>query len=603
MDRGIPPAEIPAIEAVRLADENRELQVRLQYLANRQVALEQRLERVENSIVFRLLRWLGPRLVSLGLPVKGIPSFRKNGQVAEARERYASWLKETTPLASHPIHSDGEPNRGKLVSIVLNAARPDRARTERAIASLNSQHHTNWELFVCTDSVPPDWLKEIVADCCSRQKVEIVPNGVEQREFQSTLRRCSGEFTAIVSGDALLEPGTLDDWLTAIESNAVGVYSDWDFITPTGRRHTPRFTPECSPELLSQTLYWGVCYLARTTAICDDTLIAESPFPPVHGLAVRLSSSGAEVRRIAKVLWHLQDGAPDPASTAPRQKLVKRSHTSQLPAVPPKPSDRRASIIICSRNAKLLDKCLKSLKPTLDVRDEVIVVAHQEGDPQALERTCVDHGARMIPYQGGFHFGVMNGLGVTLSEAPVICLLNDDVSPVTEDWLTVMTAQASRPEVGIVGALLQYPNGTIEHAGIAVGGRHFPVHVGRFEGSSPFWPWLRVTREVTAVTGACMVIRRRVWDELNGFDYRFPTNYNDVDLCLRAAQRGYKVVLEAGAVLTHEGCKTRTPIVRSEEHELLYKLWWPVMNVPDRFFNPQFENSSEPILLGTANGH
>jgi hypothetical protein len=105
------------------------------------------------------------------------------------------------------------------------------------------------------------------------------------------------------------------------------------------------------------------------------------------------------------------------------------------------------------------------------------------------------------------------------------------------------------------------------NAGVAVGGWHNPAHVGRLQIESPYWPWLRITREVTAVTGACMVVRRSVWDELDGMDPRFPVNYNDIDFCLRAGKLGYRVLIDAQAVLTHEESRTRIPQVRAEEGE------------------------------------
>ena len=106
------------------------------------------------------------------------------------------------------------------------------------------------------------------------------------------------------------------------------------------------------------------------------------------------------------------------------------------------------------------------------------------------------------------------------------------VYPVTSDWLDSMLVQATRSDVAVVGALLLYPIGTIQHAGVGVGGWHLAAHVRRLQVESPHWPLLRMTREVTAVTGACMAGRRSVRDELGGFDPRFPVNYNDIDFCL-----------------------------------------------------------------------
>lgn len=579
-----------------LWDENQDLRTRLQFLINRQDALEQRLQRVENSVLFRLLRWLGPKLVAIGLPIPGATPL-------SADQNYSVWLDE---IASRPaIGREATPNERNCPSlcVALNARNPDRGRLETALNTLSKALSNNFTLLVLTDSAAPDWLRPTIEEGVRGRVLRVVPGGATRDGFEAALRECQEEFIAIVSSDAVLQPAAIPALMSAAEPDAIAVYSDWDYISTEGRRHTPRFTPENSPELLSQILYWGKCYLVRTSAVRDLKWATEDAgLAPEHELAILLAAGGSRVQRIPRILWHLQDGAADPLAQDARKTVQPKPERARTVVHSSKTHPAlRTSVIICSRSAKLLDKCLKNLSPTIGPEDEVIVVAHQREDAAALEQVSFTHGARVIPYRGSFHFGLMNRLGVDATAAPMICLLNDDVSPISRDWLSLMHCQASKPEVGIVGALLLYPNGTIEHAGIAVGGRHFPAHVGRFQNDSPYWPWLRVTREVTAVTGACMVMRRSVWDDLDGFDDRFPVNFNDVDLCLRASKRGYKVLLEAGAVLTHEGAKTRNPVVYRQEHELLYRLWWPVLNEPDRFFNPQFGNVIEPILLGRIN--
>jgi len=106
-----------------------------------------------------------------------------------------------------------------------------------------------------------------------------------------------------------------------------------------------------------------------------------------------------------------------------------------------------------------------------------------------------------------------------------------------------------------------------------------------------------MTREVTAVTGACLAVRRAVWDELGGFDLRFPVNYNDIDLCLRAGRAGYRVLLEAQAILLHDEAQTRIPIVRPKERQLFYELWEDAVEVFDPFLSPNLAIPQERIVL------
>jgi GT2 family glycosyltransferase len=226
------------------------------------------------------------------------------------------------------------------------------------------------------------------------------------------------------------------------------------------------------------------------------------------------------------------------------------------------------------------------LKPTLNGNTEVIVVAHEQQAGGAVSQAATAAGARAISYQGAFHFGFMNGQGAQAATGSVILFMNDDVFPVAPDWLDRMAAHLAQAHVGVVGALLLYPSQKIQHAGVVVGGHLGPTHIGRFLRESALWPWLKITREVTAVTGACLAIRREVWDELGGFDPRFPVNYNDTDLCLRARRLSYRVILEADAVLIHEESQSRNPRVRPEEFALFTSLWSDVLEAADPYFHP-----------------
>lgn len=473
-----------------------ELQRQLRWVSYRQNNLERRLQRIESSLVFRFLRWLGPRMSALGLPIPGI------SQIDEAAA-YQSWIQESALLDPAPPGA-----RQPLISVL----------TDSPNSSLRNQTYKAWEL-------------------------------------SSPAAKPRGEALLHITGNVILEPDALASFAAAFDHSTVAVYSDWDHIDPAGHhRHSPRFTPEYSPELALSTPYWGSCYLTAANHVHD------TPWPI------------GSVRRIARMLWHSQEAAAIP------------SNTHSYPA-----SAARASIIICSRNPARLARCLKALRPTLDQRHEIIVVAH-DVDLSAIE------GAKIVRYHGAFHFGRMNAQGVQESAGEVLCFLNDDVFPVTPDWLERMLAQAARPEIGIVGALLLYPDKSIQHAGVVVDRWH-PAHIGRFQKESSLWPWLRLTRDVSAVTGACMAMQRSTWNELGGFDSRFPVNYNDIDLCLRAAARGYRILIESRAVLIHEEARTRLAVVRPEEAERFHARWAEVTDRPDRFFNPQLSTEEETIAL------
>jgi GT2 family glycosyltransferase len=145
--------------------------------------------------------------------------------------------------------------------------------------------------------------------------------------------------------------------------------------------------------------------------------------------------------------------------------------------------------------------------------------------------------------------------------------------------------------------LLVYPSGAIQHAGIVTGIGQGSGHVGRGEFASDLWRWLRLTRDVSAVTAACLAVRRQVFEQLGGFDEAFPVNYNDVDFCLRARQAGYRVVLEGRAVLRHDECRTRTAGTKLEERERFAARWGAVLERPDPYYSAWLSRSGESIGL------
>jgi GT2 family glycosyltransferase len=391
--------------------------------------------------------------------------------------------------------------------------------------------------------------------------------------------QAQGEYTVVVPSNVQLSAHAADFWNEFLKgTNCDAAYSDWDHVDAIGHRHTPRFTPEFSPELLRRTAYWGDCFLVRTSLLKEINQDADPAHSVwAHALAQRIAESTKAVVRIPRILWH--------CTSAPGAIEAVGGRQSGDPA--------QASIVICTRTPRLLGKCLRALRRSDAAQAEIVVVAHDFPAAQIASA----HGARAVSYSGQFHYGLMNALGARHSTRPAVVFLNDDVAPIAPGWLSALLGPLRSNDVGITGGLLLYPNGSVQHAGISVGGRPVPSHVGRHQTSSLWWPWLRSTREVSAVTGACLAIRRNVWDELEGFDRRFPVNYNDVDLCLRARRAGYSVILESAALLCHREAQTRSTLVAAAERALFTSLWTPELAAADPFFNPNLALPDERIVL------
>ncbi len=208
-----------------------------------------------------------------------------------------------------------------------------------------------------------------------------------------------------------------------------------------------------------------------------------------------------------------------------------------------------------------------------------------------------DRECETVPFRAPFNFARMNNLGVAASHGDVLLFLNDDVFSLSPDWLDHLLPHLQRPEVGIVGPKLVYRSGAIQHAGIVLGMMEGTGHPGRELFQSDLWRWLDQIRKVSAVTGACMGVRRTVFLELGGLSEDLPVNYNDVDLCLRARRAGYEVIYEPHARLRHDECGPRAPGTHLKEREWLHELWSEYLDKPDPYFSPLLSRDSEEIRL------
>ncbi len=386
------------------------------------------------------------------------------------------------------------------------------------------------------------------------------------------------DYLVFLAPGGKLTSGALFDLAEAVQQERYDVlYGDEDCGS------MPLFKPGWSPELLRSPTYPGRVLAVRKDALDKDAadtdaMAAAGWFRDLPELARKLAGQGARFQHVPSMLAEFDE--PPSVFPKPRPRQVQGTPL--------------ASIIICSRNAKLLKSCLDSIeRRTGYAHREIIVVEHVTGEARLLP------GASYTPvrYSGRFDFAAMNNRGAKAANGQVLVFLNDDVQPLESQWLEALVAQAQRPEVGAAGALLFYPNGTIQHAGIVLGISGYVGHPrrGKFDGG--FWPWTLATRNVTAVTGACLAMRRAVFEEVGGFDLKFPVNYNDVDLCLRAGRAGYQVILEAAARLRHDESRSRVRGVKWEELDRFAERWGNQIAQGDPYFNPNLSLRNEDCDL------
>jgi GT2 family glycosyltransferase len=374
------------------------------------------------------------------------------------------------------------------------------------------------------------------------------------------------------------------------------VYSDEDLISPLGRRHSPVFKPSWSP-LLAQSEWLSL----------DGALVKLSAVPESFNFCVE--SVNEAIISIAKSMStsivHL-----------PRVLISRRRSQRKKPIPPRKPNSLhsfrpKVSVIIPTRDRRdLLAACVDGLlKRTADVDLDLVIIDNDSADPEtlgylkALERNGI---AQLVPMPGPFNFSRACNLGIDAALHELILLLNNDVDPLAEDWLTQMVHEMADPAVGAVGAYLFYPDGLVQHAGVTLGAGSVARHSFSFfhPDSGEDKGLLAERRDVSAVTGACLLTNRSLWRAVGGMDEEnLAVAFNDVDYCLKLRQFGKRIIWTPHARLWHHESVSRGKDSTEEklrrfahEEATMHRRWGDRLQ-NDPFHNPNLSTVAEDFVL------
>jgi GT2 family glycosyltransferase len=359
-----------------------------------------------------------------------------------------------------------------------------------------------------------------------------------------------------------------------------------------------------------------VMYVGHLLAVRRELAAAvrfDSAFDGVQDFEfmLRLSEASSRIGHVPEVLYHWRKTPGSIAESTDakpqidllqkravnahleRMKLPARTTRSKLPhrlSVIPATRDNysRVSVIIPTRDAPdVFGRCLKSVFEMTSYPDfEVIVMDNETTDPASLalmERYPV----RRVVFPGPFNFSRANNEGAAAATGQILAFLNNDTEIISTNWLEHLVYYAEQPKVGAAGALLAYEDQTVQHAGVVLGMRgtadhimrRFPIDVDGYAGS------LVCAREVSAVTGACLMIRKALFEEIGGFNSHFFTAYQDVDLCLRLRARGLRIIYTPQALLLHYESISRQSYYDMIDRMLLLDLWETVIEQGDPYYN------------------
>jgi O-antigen biosynthesis protein len=375
------------------------------------------------------------------------------------------------------------------------------------------------------------------------------------------------------------------------------LYADEDRLDANGVRRAPVFKPGFSPDLLRATAYLGrLLAFAPNLARRAGGLRAAMP----HDLALRLTERAARVVHLPEVLHHVPPElgtAPPTDAEAVGAALARAGEDAEvldfgrglLSVRYAMRGEPLVSVIIPTRDRPHL------LRTALDAvtvhggwpRVEILVVDNGSVEPETarvLASLTPPH--RVRRRAGPFDFAALNNEAAREARGELLLFLNNDVEAIEPGWVPPLIAHAQRPGVGAVGAKLLYPDRTIQHAGIALGMDGFAGHPFRGVPADEPGPggMLGAVREVSAVTGACLMMRRDLFLSLGGFDPGLRIAFNDVDLCLRAASAGHRTLWTPHACLTHRESASRVPRDPREDYLLVRRRWGRLALSGDPFF-------------------
>ncbi len=405
------------------------------------------------------------------------------------------------------------------------------------------------------------------------------------------------------------------------------LFADEDWIHPAGQRSRPFFKPDWDPELQRGLDLVGPFGFYRTDLIRQFTGSIQPSPAWRYDLASRIAavSIPERIRHVPAVLCHRAAPLPIGHAASMRghaadrmreqgilaqvQPVTGQKEWQRVVYALPK-SEPLVSIIVPTRNRPdLLQTCTDGVLNRTDYQQiELLIVDNGTEDVEALalmDALSHDPRVRVLPRPGPFNWSALNNHAVAQANGEVLLLLNNDIAVLRPDWLAVMVAHALQPDVGAVGAKLLYPDGRVQHAGLATDLHGVPRHLFRFAAVDDCGPsgLMALSRSVWSVTGACLAMRRGLFVEVGGLNEGLPVAYNDVELCLRLTAQGYRIVWTPDAVLEHRELASRLPDHlgprRSQVREELNRLHrdWGQLALHDPYLNFNFDLTEQHLVL------
>ncbi|MDY6993327.1 MAG: glycosyltransferase, partial [Pseudomonadota bacterium] len=506
----------------------------------------------------------------------------------EASHRdYARWIsaydtldKKTRQQMVQRIQSWSQPPLISILMPTYNIAEP---WLRAALDSVRQQIYPHWQLCIVDDASTEAHVRPLLERYAQQEpRIKLhfrQQNGHISAASNDALKLAEGQYIALLDHDDLLAPQALywvaEEILAHPEVKLI--YSDEDKIDAQGRRSGAYFKSDWNPDLfLSHNLITHLAVYHTDLLKTIDGFREGYEGAQDYDLALRAIEQidAQQIRHIPRVLYHWRTietsmaGNPlakpyaiQAAQQAIQEHFRRQSISAQvaesanmsgmlrvrypLPAAPP-----QVTLIIPTYNqVNLLKRCVDSLLKKTDYPHFDIVIVDNRSDEPAtlayLQQLATHAPIQILPYPHPFNFAALNNEAVKHARGEIIGFLNNDLEVINADWLSEMVSHALRPEIGVVGARLWYPHQRLQHGGIVlgIGGVAEHAHKNLLWGQSGYFGRAQVIQNFSAVTAACMLMRKQVFQAVGGFDSEhLSIAFNDVDLCLKCIQQGLRVL-------------------------------------------------------------
>jgi len=554
------------------------------------------------------------------------------------QSNYARWIEENEKDILDVKQLEYNP----LISIVTPTYNTEKKYLIEMLESVLGQTYIHWELCIADDASYNKETISVLKEYSEKyENIKVLfrnSNGHISEASNSALSLARGDYVTFLDHDDTLAPNALYEMVKKLNENKKLklIYSDEDKIDENSKRSNPHFKSGWNPDMLYSHNY-----------ICHLVMIQKKLVEKVNGfrkgyegsqdydLLLRISDllQDYEIDRVEKILYHWR---AIKGSTAYGSSEKEYAHISGLKALQdyfihknsaikidngllpntykviyPLLKIPLVSIIIPTRNGyELLHKCIESiLTKTLYSNYEIIIVDNETNCDKTLkyfEKLRKYENIKILQYHKTFNYSAINNYAVSQSNGEVIALLNNDIEVINETWLNEMVMHALREEIGAVGAKLYYADNTLQHAGVVLGIGGVAGHSHKYfsKNAYGYFSRLQIVQNYSAVTGACLVVRKKLFNEVDGLDeVNLTVAFNDVDFCLKLLEHGYRNVWTPYAKLYHYESKSRgsedTPHKRkrfNQEVEYMQKRWLKYLK-DDKSYNCNLTDKYENFNL------